>query len=314
MAQDTKILQQEYAIFPGRTSFERMHSTFPRLDIGPLSEYRDDDIMVSRFSDYLQEHQNLVFPHRHSFFHLVLFTDGGGKHTIDFHHFQVVPYQIYFMIPGQVHSWDFEGHVEGYVVNFSESFFRSFLLQPDYLDFFSFLNGDSRQNVVELAIDIRVKIVDQFEELLHQYSQSPVLREDMIRVLLLQLFLTIEQSIATEERQKGAFHKNAVIANFQKLIDRNFTKLRLPGEYANMLNVTPNHLNALCKEHLGMQAGALIRNRIVLEAKRSLVNLDLTVSEIAYQLHFNDNSYFTKFFKKEVGMTPEEFRKKSANV
>ncbi|WAC14538.1 helix-turn-helix domain-containing protein [Dyadobacter pollutisoli] len=290
-----------------------MQSTFPRLDIGPLSEYRDDDIMVGRFSEYLQEHQNLVFPHRHSFYHLVLFTDGGGKHTIDFHHFEVVSYQIYFMLPGQVHSWNFEGEMEGYVVNFSESFFRSFLLKPDYLDFFSFLNGDSRQNVVELAVDIRPKIAEQFEELLRQYSQSPALREDMIRVLLLQLFLTIEQSISTQQRQKGVFHKNAVIGNFQKLIERNYTKHRLPGEYAEMLNVTPNHLNALCKEHIGMQAGELIRNRITLEAKRLLVNLDLTVSEIAYQLNFSDNSYFTKFFKKEAGMTPEEFRKKSAD-
>jgi AraC-like DNA-binding protein len=289
-----------------------MHSTFPRLDIGPLSEYRDDDIMVSRFSEYLQEHQNLVFPHRHSFYHLVLFTDGGGMHTIDFNHFHVVPYQIYFMIPGQVHSWDFEGHVDGYVGNFSESFFRSFLLRPDYLDFFSFLNGDSRQNVVELAVDIREKIVKQLEELLDQYSQNPPLREDMMRVLLLQIFLAIEQRIATDQRQKGNFHKNVVIGKFLKLIDRNFTKYRLPGEYAEMLHVTPNHLNALCKEHIGMQAGELIRNRIVLEAKRLLVNLDMTVSEIAYQLNFNDNSYFTKFFKKEAGMTPEEFRKKSA--
>jgi AraC family transcriptional activator of pobA len=290
-----------------------MQSNFPRLDIGPLSEYREDDIMVSRFSEYLQEHQNLVFPHRHSFYHLVLFTEGGGWHTIDFNHFQVMPFQIYFMVPGQVHSWNFEGDVNGYVVNFSDSFFKSFLLKPDYLEFFSFLNGDSKQGVVELPESVKPKILGQFEDLLGQYDQHSDFREDLIRVLLLQLFLTIEQSIAPDQRQKGVYHKNAVIHNFQKLIDRNFTKHRLPGEYAEMLNVTPNHLNALSKEHIGMQAGELIRNRIVLEAKRLLINLNLTVSEISYQLNFNDNSYFTKFFKKEVGLTPEEFRKKSAD-
>jgi AraC family transcriptional activator of pobA len=78
------------------------------------------------------------------------------------------------------------------------------------------------------------------------------------------------------------------------------------------LYITPNHLNALCKEYLGMQAGEVIRNRILLEAKRLLVSQDITISEISDELSFNDNSYFTKFFKKLVGMTPEEFRKNKA--
>lgn len=289
-----------------------MQSTFPRLDIGPLSEYREDHIMIKRFSNYLHEHQSLIFPHRHSFYHLVLFTEGGGKHTIDFHHFAVQPYQIYFMTPGQVHSWDFEGEMEGYVVNFSDSFFKSFLLQPDYLESFSFFQGDSSDAVLLIGQDVRQRLTALFEELLAQESRSPVLRDDMIRVLLLQIFLLIEQSDATEARQRPGVQKNQVVRNFIKLIDKHYGKIRLPGIYADMLNVTPNHLNALCKEHLGMQAGAMIRNRIILEAKRLLINLDFTVAEIAYKLNFNDNSYFTKFFRKETGMTPEDFRKNSA--
>ena len=82
-------------------------------------------------------------------------------------------------------------------------------------------------------------------------------------------------------------------------------------EYAELLYITPNHLNALCKDHLGIPAGELIRNRIILEAKRLLINQDLSISEISYVLNFNDNSYFTKFFKKQVGVTPEEFRRKT---
>jgi AraC family transcriptional regulator, transcriptional activator of pobA len=289
-----------------------MQSTFPRLDIGPLSEYREDHIMITRFSEYLREHQSLVFPHRHSFYHLVLFTEGGGKHTIDFHHFAVQPYQIYFMTPGQVHSWDFEGNMEGYVVNFSDSFFQSFLLQPEYLESFSFFHGDSSSNVLLIGQDIRQQLMGLFEELLAQEERSPVLRDDMIRVLLLQIFLLIEQSDTTGKNHGAPVLKNVIVRNFIKLIDKHYQKMRLPGQYAEILNVTPNHLNALCKEHLGMQAGAMIRNRIILEAKRLLINMDLTVAEVAYKLNFNDNSYFTKFFRKETGITPEDFRKNSA--
>jgi AraC-like DNA-binding protein len=101
------------------------------------------------------------------------------------------------------------------------------------------------------------------------------------------------------------------LKTFQKLIEKHFTELKLPMEYANLLYITPNHLNALCKEHLGIQAGEVIRNRIILEAKRQLINQQISITEISYSLNFKDNSYFSKFFKKQVGMTPEEFRKRT---
>lgn len=76
-----------------------------------------------------------------------------------------------------------------------------------------------------------------------------------------------------------------------------------------MLYVTPNHLYALCKDLTDLSAGELIRNRILLEAKRLLTNAKINVSEIAVDLGFADNSYFSKFFKKYEGVSPEVFRK-----
>jgi AraC-like DNA-binding protein len=75
-----------------------------------------------------------------------------------------------------------------------------------------------------------------------------------------------------------------------------------------MLYITPNHLNALSNSVLGKPAGELIRERVVLEAKRLLVNSDYTVTQIADTLHFEDNAYFTRFFKKYTSMSPEVFR------
>jgi len=80
-----------------------------------------------------------------------------------------------------------------------------------------------------------------------------------------------------------------------------------------MLYITPNHLNAVCKDMMGVSAGEMIRNRIILEAKRMLTNPQLSINEISLKLNFSDNSYFTKFFKKLENITPEEFRKKLLN-
>lgn len=288
-----------------------MKSAIPVYDICNLSAFKQNDILISRFSPYLAIHQNLHLAHKHSFYHLLLFTEGAGSHAIDFKTFPVRPYQIYFMIPGQVHSWNFEGKVDGYVINFSESFFQSFLLKPDYLEQFPFFNGVIDDAVFELPADARKKVLAIFDQLIAESEASQRLGLDMVKTLLLQLFITIGR-LSFEQRSGNVTSFNyTLFKNFQKLIEKNCTTLRLPREYAELLYITPNHLNALCKEVLGISAGEVIRNRIVLEAKRLLVNLALSVSEIAYTLNFEDNSYFTKFFKKQAGLTPEEFRKEA---
>src|SRR5215210_7643932 len=134
----------------------------PVYDICTLSkdkQVKQNDLLVERFGAYLNRHQHsLHHAHRHSFFHLVLFTKGSGTHTIDFDKFKVKPFEIYFMIPGQVHSWHFEGEVDGYIINFSDTLFRSFLLNPSYLERFHFFSGVSEESVCTLAIEIQGKV------------------------------------------------------------------------------------------------------------------------------------------------------------
>jgi AraC family transcriptional regulator, transcriptional activator of pobA len=283
----------------------------PLVDICSLSEHKEDAFLVSRFGSYLAKHHNLHLAHRHSFYHLVFFTKGAGFHTIDFTKFETKPYQIYFMIPGQVHSWSFEGEVDGYVVNFSPAFFQSFLLRPDYLASFPFFNNIVQDSVINLEPPLNEKIKGLFEEIITHDTQKEVFQWDIIRALLLQIFILIDQNNFAQKPQNIPPYNYALLKNFQKLIEKHYTELKLPMEYADLLYITPNHLNALCKEHLGIQAGEVIRNRIILEAKRLLINQQTSITEISYLLNFKDNSYFSKFFKKQVGITPEEFKKRT---
>jgi len=285
-----------------------MQKAIPTLDICTLSNFKEDDILINRLSDYINEHRNIYFPHRHSFFHLILFTKGKGGHSIDFNSYTIQQNQIYFMIPGQVHTWEFEGDMEGYVVNFSNAFFQSFLLRSEYLESFSFFSGNSDESVLNLSAEIAKQVIEAFEELVGQTNSMNTFRWDMIRVLLLRIFILIEQKHSTLPAPHVPNYNYALLKNFQRLIEKNFATLKLPMEYAALLYITPNHLNALCKDQVGISAGEVIRNRIILEAKRLLINPEASISDISYALNFNDNSYFTKFFKKHVGVTPEEFR------
>ena len=289
-----------------------MKTVIPIYDICTLSHQQKDDIFISRFASYVKSHRNLHLAHKHSFYHLVFFTKGGGMQTIDFENFAVKANQIYFMIPGQVHSWDFEGDVDGYIINFSTTFFQSFLLKANYLEDLPFFSGIIKDAVIDIPQHLQDKVITLFEELVSENDSINALGLDMVKALMLQLFILIAR-LNNDVKTVAPTYNYTLLRSFQKLIEKNYMHLRLPKEYAELLYITPNHLNALCNDVLGIPAGEVIRNRIILEAKRLLINNDMTVLEIANHLNFADNSYFTKFFKKLEGVTPEEFRKRSNN-
>jgi len=281
--------------------------SYPVYDIAGFAASRPD-VVVGPFGPYRLAHHKLEVPHRHRFYHMVYFTKGGGHHTIDFDRFPVQPHQLYAMAPGQVHHWEFEGNVDGYVLNFSASFFQSFLLRPDYIDDFPFFHGFAQQSVLDIPSPMQPQIVALFEEMIPLAASNNALNLDKLRVLILKLLLDLAGTQAPT-RSAHISYNTTLLRNFQKLVDKHFAELRLPRDYAAMLHITPNHLNALCTDLLGLSAGEVIRNRIALEAKRLLINPELSVATVAYMLNFEDNSYFTKFFKKNTGMTPEAFRK-----
>ncbi len=285
-----------------------MKAVIPIYDICSLTPKRED-LLISRFAPYLKSHRNLHLAHKHSFYHLVYFTKGDGSQTIDFQQVPVKPNQIYFMIPGQVHNWAFKGDVDGYIINFSVPFFQSFLLKANYLEELPFFAGIVNDAIIDIPTELQNKLSGLFEELIAETEEPKALEMDMVRALMLQIFISAARLGLHSDNAVVPSYNYTLMRSFQKLIEKNYATIKLPKQYAELLYITPNHLNALCNDVLGISAGEVIRNRIALEAKRLLINNEMSISEIAGQLNFADNSYFTKFFKKQVGQTPEEFRK-----
>lgn len=286
-----------------------MKKDIPIYNICNIDKSVNPNVLIQPLNEYLNKHySDLNNPHRHSFYHLVLFTSGKGSHTIDFESFKITDYQIYFMSPGQVHSWQFENDVQGFIIHFEPELFTTFLQQQDYIDQFTFFNGSTSDAVLVIPKINQKQIHHLFDLLLSEANAKPE-SLDLIRTLLLELFIQIERCCAPRTRQDAQSSNNIMVNNFKKLVSKHFRTYKLPKEYARLLYITPNHLNAISQDVLGKSAGDVIRDRIVLEAKRLLTNAKMDVSEIAYDLNFQDNFYFTRFFKKYVGTTPDQFRK-----
>ena len=99
-----------------------------------------------------------------------------------------------------------------------------------------------------------------------------------------------------------------LVCRYKKLVDKNFIKERQVQFYAGQLGICPNYLNVLTRKFIGKSALDMINERTILEIKRMLLRPDLTISEIAYRLGFNELSYFSRFFRLKTGMPPHKFR------
>ena len=286
-----------------------MEQQIPTYSIESLraSSTESNDIELFRFEYFAKDLEHLKAPHRHQFYTLILVTQGNGSHSIDFEIHLLQAGRLFIISPQQVHSWISINDVKGYVLLFNDSFVAVAsgrrmdgawtLFRSNHPNFIDLIPNELRFWMDEfLFMEIELNTRDEYTRESLYYSIGSLL----VRASRL------TQSFASTSLNVG----QDFLYNFQEMIEENFMNLKTPKDYASKMNITPNYLNALCKRKSGKSAGELIRQRILLEAKRLLAHTQLSASEIAFMLNFNDNSYFGRFFKKATGYTPEEFRSK----
>lgn len=266
------------------------------------------EFMIARLEVFLDENQNIEFPHRHNFYQMVLLTQGSGKHSIDFESYLVTRGQFYCMQANMVHTWDFEKDVKGYLINFSSDFLASGI-GNHLISGLPILEEPGFTPVFQLPETLFNKLQLLFEEALEMAKLNDAFTHLYIQSYIIQILVEINRFAILALGHNIQNKDHYLVKSFKKLIELHFREKKLPTEYADLLHVSANHLNAKCKANQGIPAGELIRKRILLESKRLLINSNLSIGEIAYQLGFNDQSYFVKFFKKSTQITPDGFRK-----
>ncbi len=214
------------------------------------------------------------------------------------------------MRPGQVHSWDLDPSVEGYVINFAPTFFDQLQISSSLIDEFPFFSIFHEEQKVVLSENKKDKMSDYFQQIITEKPNDANRNSQIIiAAAILQICGLASQEIQSNVHFSETGYNTLIFKKFIEQIENNFLDLKMPKDYAPLLHITPSHLNFICKQQSNLSAGELIRDRIILEAKRLLVNFNLSVNAIAEKLNYYDSSYFVKFFKKNTGLTPEAFRK-----
>ncbi len=288
-------------------SLQNMSLQIPTYKISNITRSEDPYQLfyMTRFEEFLENRPSLVCPHKHDFYHIIYFTNGTGVHTIDFIKYQIRKDVIFLLRPGQVHTWEFSEDVTGFAVLFSKDYYSINDKNPNPLKEFPFF--DSFKNPPYIHMNQQGYLQSDFERLLTEFESNNSFKDDLIRAIMKTILIQLARIYQPfYEFKKGSSH---LIRDYENLLDEYYRSRKTPHEYASLLNVTANHLNAACKKFYGITAGKIIRERIILEAKRMLVHSDQSILQIGHYLNFEDNSYFSRFFKKYVGQSPEGFRK-----
>lgn len=272
-----------------------------------LTKDKSDAEKPVKISPYRKEIRKTA-PHRHNnYFEIIYFSHGAGTHTIDHVQYQVRPPVIFFVRRDQVHHFNLDEHInpDGFVLIIKTSFAHAGT-DPELR---RLLAAASSMACLYLNAEPSVgglfgMIAAECNETAPYHGQQHCL-EGLIKALLVRIFAAAQPVSAVKTFRTDTY------SAFCELLGQAAVP-RLPvAHYAQLLNTSPQNLNAVCQKHSGQSASRVIAAFIISEARRLLVYTDSTISEIAFQLNFTDASHFIKYFKRHVGTTPQTYRRQA---
>lgn len=259
-------------------------------------------------------HFSVKYPHRHDFFEVLYLSKGTGFHVIDGNKYEIKPPCVFFMSPGQAHKIEFSSDIEGYIYIFTPEFYLINQTNQNRLiefPFFFTIRQENRPLMLESADDIQF-LETLFKKGIAEIEKRNQFSVDLLRSVLDLILTSCAVLYKTDESLQAKGKGHILVKKFLQLVEENYHKNLPVNEYAGMLALTPNHLTQTVSLLTGKTTSQIIKSKQVLEIKRLLVHTNLSVTEIAGRLNFPDQSYFTKFFKRETGSTPLQYKASQA--
>lgn len=151
------------------------------------------------------------------------------------------------------------------------------------------------------------KIIELLKDEYYSDTVSYIMLKTLLKVLLLHLIRFQNDELLPQDiHQKRVFQ-------FLELMEVNFLKETNSDYYANELGISTKRLNQILQDKLNLTAKQIIQQRQVTEAKRKLIKSEITTKELAFELGFESISSFSRFFKKNVGVSPTVFKSQEAS-
>ena len=274
-----------------------------------LGETTDQGYQIDKVHAANDEAQDAVLlgTHRDDHYIFLLLETGTSRLMVDFDFFMMEGHSVFFILPGQVHRY----------VEANESISGWFLALDAGLipDMFRAVLEDPLLMKRPLSLCVEeLESLSQNLKLLYTVSRkepaSPYYKQAAYG--LVSAFTAMMAALYSGRPDGGGGpppRPVMITQTFRKLLLHQYKACKSPMEYAAALNLSLSYLNEAVKATTGLSVSNMIHHEIMLEAKRLLYHSPCSVKEIAHELGYEDHTYFSRLFKKTVGVTPGEFRR-----
>ncbi len=247
---------------------------------------------------------------RKNYYSIILLSGNNYNLTVDFSKYELLKNQMICLAPYQPFMITSKEQCTGYLLNFHPDFFCTYRHQNEVETegiLFNNFHGLPYFQISEEALFFN--LIDQISR---EMDRDSIAQHEVL-VAFLKVFLieAVRQKKQFDETITPKFSdsQSEILQNLTDAIENNYSRLHSPQEYADVLCVSPKTLAGIAKKYLNQTPTSLITNRIIIEAKRELYLTSKPVKQIAAFLGYQDEFYFSRFFKKKVGVSPDIYRK-----
>ncbi|SDZ79661.1 helix-turn-helix domain-containing protein [Pedobacter hartonius] len=262
--------------------------------------------------------KSYLSPNRREYYKIIFLNAGRGLFTIGMNTYSIEEPTLLFVHPNSIISWKnltLSMVSKGYFCIFKRSFIEKNSTLKALIDKYGFFK-DNIKSVISLTKDGSNTINGIFSIMDNEEKNTGTFTEDALQAYV-QLLMIEASKIAKHPVTTAVTSEYHKVYDFFELLEKetsdlNFEKsikIKTAAEFADQLNIHPNHLNALLKKQTGQNVSTHIKHRLLEESKILLLQTDWTLQNIGYAIGFAEQPNFSSFFKKNIGITPSEFRK-----
>jgi len=244
-------------------------------------------------------------PHRHDFYYCVLLDEGEMELEVDFQKIGLGNNSLFLSYPGQVHRIISANLKRGWFLAFDPAIIDEQLrnILDQCLSEVMIIPMDKERSA-ELSA-----FIGHLDSVYHDPDER--FRKQVVQSVVTAFIYRVASAYLSKEQMELTTHpaRNVEITKaFRLILRQNFRSMKRPSEFAAKMNITVSHLNDTVKSVTGFPVTYFIQQEAMREAQRLLRYADLSVKEVAQSLGFDDAQYFSRLFRKVLGVSPTEFR------
>ena len=277
-----------------------IENELPKIDL-------PEDVLVDVLTDSVILNLYAHFPCRIKAEILVLCKKGDIDASINLVDYHVSDNSFLVVLPGSIFQVNqIRGDVEIYFAGFSSDFLRTINPVKSLLD----ITYSIKHNPVVPLKEEMVELIEDYFKLGKRTKERFELNNrELSRHLYYCLIYAISSLYSNRKMDTGNLSPAERISqDFEQLVLDNYTKEKNVAFYASKLGITAAYLSTIVKQTTGRTCMEIISNMVIMDAKAQLKSTNLPIYQIADSLNFNNVSFFGKYFKRYVGVSPQEYR------